>query len=79
MTVYSFLTGIKYHSDLLQLTLPSHFFIELCQFPTIQLSYQLASCQFPTRNYPKPGGGGHPYLHLQQHPRLGEGGREEQR
>ncbi|KAI3368680.1 hypothetical protein L3Q82_025675 [Scortum barcoo] len=62
----------------LQLILPSYLFTELCQFPTFQLSYQLSSCQFPTGNHPKPGGGGHPWLHLRQHPRCGDGGREDQ-
>lgn len=55
------------------------FLTELCQFPTVQLSYQLPSRQFPTWNYTRPGGGGHPYLHLQHYPRIGEGGREDQR
>lgn len=55
------------------------FLPELCQFPTIQLVDQLPSCQFPTWSYPKPGGGDHPCLHMQQHSRPWEGRGERRR
>lgn len=62
----------------LQQTVPCHVFTELCQLSPIQLSYQLSSCQFPTRKRSKPGGGGHPNERLQHHPSLTQGGSEKQ-